>query len=133
MEEKRPIVMIVDDDALIRETCKEYLEEQGYSVLVAENGRRALQKLKTQDIDAMFLDILMPDKDGIETLREIKKTQPSLRVYVMSGGGSAKLDFFLDIAMKFGADGRLNKPFVPEDMVNLLQAPNRAKASGPVA
>ena len=133
MEDNRPTVMIVDDDALIRETCKEYLEERGYTVIVAENGRRALQNLQKQNVDAMFLDILMPEKEGIETLREVKRMQPSLRVYVMSGGGSAKLDIFLDIAMKFGADGRLSKPFTPEDMVRLLRAPNRVAASGPIA
>jgi hypothetical protein len=58
--------------------------------------------------------------DGIETLLEIKKLKLSLRVYTMSGGGRAKEDQFLDVRMKFGADGRLKKPFSPADMIRLL-------------
>jgi hypothetical protein len=62
----------------------------------------------------------MPRMDGIETLLEIKKLKLSLRVYTMSGGGRAKVDQFLDVGMKFGADGRLKKPFSPADMIRLL-------------
>jgi DNA-binding response OmpR family regulator len=120
MQNHPPVVMVVDDDPLILAACKSHLEEAGYSVLVAEDGEPALRLLRTQKVDAVFLDILMPRMDGIETLLEIKKLKLSLRVYTMSGGGRAKVDQFLDVGMKFGADGRLKKPFSPADMIRLL-------------
>ena len=120
MQNNPPVVMVVDDDPLIRAVCKSHLEEAGYSVLLAEGGKPALQQLRTQKVDAVFLDILMPRMDGIETLLEIKKLKLPVRVYSMSGGGRDKLDQFLDVAMKFGADGRLKKPFSRAEMIRLL-------------
>ena len=76
--------------------------------------------MRARPIDAVFLDILMPDKDGIETLLEMKRARSSARIYVMSGGGRAGLTTFLDVAMKFGAHGQLRKPLTVADMVNCL-------------
>jgi CheY-like chemotaxis protein len=127
MQNNPPVVMVVDDDPLIRAMCKSHLEEAGYSVVVAENGEGALRQLRTQKVDAVFLDILMPSKDGIETLLEIKKLQLPLRVYTMSGGGRAEVDKFLDVTMKFGADGSLKKPFFSNEMIRLPRTPGHVK------
>jgi CheY-like chemotaxis protein len=126
MQNNPSVVMVVDDDPLIRAVCKSHLEEAGYRVIVVENGAAALRQLRKQEVDAVLLDILMPKMDGIETLLEIKKLKLPLRVYTMSGGGRAKPDQFLDVSMKFGADGSLKKPFSPADLIRLLRTPGLA-------
>ena len=115
------VIMIVDDDPIIRTMCRSAFEEKGYSVLEAENGERAIGLLRSQNVDVVFLDILMPDKDGLETLIDIKRTQPSACVYAMSGGGRRGNYTYLDIARRFGADNVVRKPFVPNSLVDLVR------------
>ena len=133
MQSARSAIMIVDDDPFILQTCKAYLEERGYEVLVAQDGQQALEKMSTTEVDTVFLDILMPEKDGIETLLELRKHHPSIWVYAMSGGGRAKLNDFLDVAAKLGADATLRKPFSPDELIDLLEGrpPRKTAASQP--
>ncbi len=119
-------VLVVDDEPLIVESCAENLEGAGYTVLQATNARDALNQLREHKVDAVFLDIIMPDKDGIETLLEMKKIWPKLTVFAMSGGGRSGLNSFLDVAKKFGAAGTLKKPFGLSDMLKLLGDPQDA-------
>ena len=126
MKNAAKTIMLVDDDPVLLATCGAKLEELGYAVIIARSGDQALRQLRAQNIDAVLLDILMPDKDGIETLLEMKKMKSSVRIYVMSGGGRAGLTTFLDIAMQFGADGQLRKPLTVADMVECLKAPESA-------
>ena len=65
MQNNPSVVMVVDDDPLIRAVCKSHLEEAGYSVIVVENGAAALRQLRKQEVDAVLLDILMPKMDGV--------------------------------------------------------------------
>ena len=116
------VVMIVDDDPMIRALCRSKFEENGYAVLEAENGDRAVKLLKAEKVDVVFLDILMPDKDGLETLLELKKLQPEARVYAMSGGGRRGSSTYLEIAERFGASGVIKKPFTPGMLVDLVRA-----------
>jgi DNA-binding response OmpR family regulator len=115
-------ILVVDDEPLILEMCKEALQDAGYAVLTAPSASAALALMRAQRVDAVLLDIIMPDKDGLETLLEIKRADPTLAVYVMSGGGRAKRNDFLQAAVKFGADGALKKPFSPSEMLMLLEA-----------
>ena len=114
-------VVIADDDALLRETFRISLEARGYNVLLAEDGNRALQIVETTAVDAMLLDILMPRKEGLETLIELKQRFPALKVFAMSGGGLYGRADFLTVARKFGADAVLRKPFPIQAVVELLE------------
>jgi CheY-like chemotaxis protein len=113
-------ILIADDDPLIRAVYKAALEQQGHSVLVAEDGARALAIVEHRKVDFVLLDILMPCKEGLETLIELKKGFPHLKVFVMSGGGSQKRADFLSVATKFGADAVLRKPFQPQALFDLM-------------
>src|ERR1700743_1454324 len=95
----------------------DYLRAEGYTVHVASSGAEAIRKLQTRKADVAFIDILMPDKDGIETLLEIRKFRLARRIHVISGGGRTHSADFLEAAVKLGADGMLKKPFAPSDMV----------------
>ncbi len=114
-------VVIADDDALLRETFRISLEARGYNVLLAEDGNHALKIVETTAVDAMLLDILMPRKEGLETLIELKRRFPALQVFAMSGGGFYGRADFLTVARKFGADAVLRKPFPIQAVVELLE------------
>lgn len=114
-------VVIADDDALLRETFGDFLSARGYNVLLAEDGNHALKIVESTAVDAMLLDILMPRKEGLETLIELKQRFPALRVFVMSGGGLYGRADFLTVARKFGADAVLRKPFPIHAVVELLE------------
>src|SRR5580692_6981070 len=107
----RTTILIVDDDPLIRETFRYPLEQKGYRVLVADDGDEAMAAIAASNVDIVLLDILMPNKEGLETLLEIKRRFPGVIVHVMSGGGTRNKTDFLTIAAKFGADGVIRKPF----------------------
>lgn len=104
------VVLIVDDDPDIRELWALVLGEAGFVVRAAPSGVEGIEIAESEHIDVVVTDILMPNKDGIETLLEIKSINPNVKVLVVSGGGSALRKSFLDVADKLGADATLPKP-----------------------
>ncbi len=118
-----PTVLLVDDDELVRETVAGILTDRGYGVLKAEHGREALSVLsRTAEIQAVILDIMMPEMEGIEALREIRKGWPGLPVIMISGGDRSGWTDALDMASKLGADRTLPKPFTPQQLIAELEA-----------
>jgi DNA-binding response OmpR family regulator len=114
-------ILVVDDDALVVDYAKALLEQQGYAVETAGDGAAATAWLKKNRADVVLIDILMPRKEGLETIIELKREHPGVVVLAMSASGARKGHDFLSIAAKFGADGILQKPFTPEQLVSLVQ------------
>lgn len=85
-------ILIVDDDQHIRRLYKEELEEEGYEVLIAENGLHALELFDKENPDLVTLDILMPDVDGIKLLRQMKEKKPQIPI-IMSTAYDYRDDF----------------------------------------
>jgi CheY-like chemotaxis protein len=106
-------ILVVDDDALVREVTQALLEAAGHTVRVAGDGEEALRSLGTEAADIVLLDILMPKKEGLETLLELKRRWPDLAVIAMSASAVRQRNDFLLIAERFGADVILRKPFTP--------------------
>ena len=119
-------VLIADDDRLILAELQYALSQRGYNVLIAENGTTAIGHLEQVRIDIVFLDVLMPEKDGLETLLEIKRRFPSVPVYVMSGGGTRSKQDFLTIAQKFGATGTIQKPATAANFIKIVEGLSRS-------
>ena len=115
-------ILIADDDRQILALCKLAFERCGYRVLLADNGFGALQHLASEHVDAVLLDVLMPEKDGLETLVEIRQQDGNLPVFAMSGGGRWGRHDFLSVAKKFGATGVFQKPVMPEQIINRIEA-----------
>jgi CheY-like chemotaxis protein len=115
-------ILVVDDDALVRDYARALLEGEGYNVDTAADGVAATAWLKQQHADVVLIDILMPRKEGLETIIELKNDHPEVVVLAMSASGARKGHDFLTIAAKFGADGTLQKPFTPEQLLSLVQA-----------
>ncbi len=85
-------ILVVDDDLHIQKLYKEELEEEGYEVVVAESGKKAMELFTQEDFDLVTLDILMPDIDGIKLLRQMKEKKPRLPI-IMSTAYDYRDDF----------------------------------------
>ncbi len=114
-------VLLVDDDVPFLKMLSHALQLAGYSVVSAETGGEALQKLREEPAAAVVLDIIMPEMDGIEALRKLRENCPELPVIVMSGGGRLAAKCYLPMAQRLGATAALEKPFRPGDLVKLLR------------
>lgn len=110
-----PTVLVVDDDAFARAVVKEALAEAlpGHRVVEAADGAQALALLENEKPELVFLDLLMPNKSGIETIPEIRKRSPSSRVFVVS---SMETESMVKAALDAGASGFIGKPFHPEEI-----------------
>jgi CheY-like chemotaxis protein len=113
-------IVLVDDDKMVCDTIKHRLERDGHQVRVALNGNEALKLVEQQLPDLVITDVIMPDREGIETLLALKKIAPTVKVVVMSGGGRIGRLEHLKIASALGADGTLKKPFKTSELRSLL-------------
>lgn len=113
-------ILLVDDDKMVCETIKQRLEREGHRVRTASNGNEALELVAQRQPDLVITDVIMPEREGIETLLALKKSNPALKVVVMSGGGRiGRLDH-LKVAERLGADATLVKPFTAAQLKSVL-------------
>lgn len=110
-------VLLVDDEKEFIQTLAERLEVRDFNVQTAFDGDGALSKIKEQDFDVVVLDVLMPGKNGIETLREIKSIKPLVNVIMLTG--HATVETAID-GMKAGAYDYLMKPTDTNDLVGKI-------------
>lgn len=110
-------ILIIDDDHHILLMIKKMLERAGYEVDLASNGNEGLELFKSIQADLVITDIIMPEKEGLETIREMKRLSPDLKIIAMSGGGKISADNYLETAKIFGASRVLAKPFSQKTMV----------------
>lgn len=123
-------LLLVDDEARIRELLKEYLQKEGFQVEEAGNGREALEKTRAKAFDAVVLDLMMPGMDGMELCREIRKTS-DVPIIMLTARGD-EIDRVLGLEM--GADDYIVKPFSPRELVARVKAILRRTAkAGPAA
>jgi DNA-binding NtrC family response regulator len=110
----RHTILVVDDDLQIRRLCRLALEESGYLVSEATNGKNALAAIQETEFDLIVLDLSMPDTDGFEFLKSVRVKAPKLKILVISGflGGT-----MLTAAKLFGASATLAKPFSPDSLL----------------
>ncbi len=100
-------ILIIDDERSIRNTLKDILENEGYTVVTAEDGQKGLDLLKSEKFDLVFCDVKMPKMDGIEVLTQIKKENPDQTVVMISGHGT--IDTAVE-SLKLGAFDFIEKP-----------------------
>lgn len=103
-------ILVIDDDAAIRDLLSYYLTRKGYSVAVAENGLLAERQIEERRPDLVISDILMPEADGLEFLMKVKARLPVLPVIAISGGIRGANYDPLPVAKKLGARHVLSKP-----------------------
>jgi DNA-binding response OmpR family regulator len=118
---KNPVstrLLVIDDDDLVRAALTDMLQTAGFEVVAASNGRLGLELLDTTPVDAIITDILMPEQEGLETIREVRQRFPHIRILAISGGGAGGGESqLLRFAESFGADHALPKPFTGSQLV----------------
>jgi two-component system, chemotaxis family, chemotaxis protein CheY len=112
-------IMIVDDSKTAREFLVMILKDAGYTTTEAGNGNECLEKATVDNPDLVIMDIIMPDREGIETIIILKKTYPELPVIAVSG--AAMNETYLKNAKKFGARAVLQKPFTGEQILGEIR------------
>ncbi len=103
-------ILLVDDDDQVRTMLKIVFEREGYDVVEAANGVEATELYDAANIDLVVTDIVMPEKEGLETIREIRQVNPEARIIAISGGGRIKPEDYLDWANRIGVDQTFTKP-----------------------
>lgn len=111
-------ILVIDDEANIREGLRQTLSLEGYQVELAENGRVGLEKLQQNDFSAVISDLKMPLLGGFEVLKTIQILQPEVPVIIITGFATG--DSGVD-AMKNGAADYLTKPFIPAQIINKVR------------
>lgn len=115
-----PLVLVVDDDDLVREWIGEVLRGEGYRVAEAEDGTRGLAIAQERSPALMVLDMFMKGKEGLETILELRKSRCAIRVLAISGGPIPGYDA-LNAATVFGAEAALAKPFSAEKLLEQVR------------
>jgi len=113
-------ILVVDDEDLVRFSVRHMLEDAGHVVEEAADGVEGIARIASQSFDLMVTDIVMPRKEGMETIAEAKQMQPGLRVIAISGGGPVGQFQYLELAKQFGADAVLSKPFKKQELIAMV-------------
>jgi DNA-binding response OmpR family regulator len=114
-------ILIIDDDTGFRHMVNAALVRSGHRVTEAGDGNEGVRLFKSELPDLVICDIVMPDKDGIETILEIRAVSPVTPVIAMSGGGVNLGLEYLDMAQKLGAHSVLSKPFRLPELLALVE------------
>ena len=114
------VVLVIEDDDHLRCLLREVLERAGHTVEDAPNGAAGLRQFSSRPADVVVTDIIMPEKEGLETIIELKRDYPGVKIIAISGGG-ARLDAqYLPNAKALGADCTLEKPFEPREVIEAV-------------
>lgn len=119
MEKKK--ILVVDDEAFIQRSLQFVLKKTGHKIIMAANGEEALEKAKAEKPDLIFLDIMMPKKDGFEVCKELKEDDELKNIHIIMLTGKGR-DQDRQKGLELGANEFLTKPFVPSQVFKMAKA-----------
>jgi two-component system, chemotaxis family, chemotaxis protein CheY len=114
-------ILVIEDDTIVRMTVARLLEDAGYQVLCAVDGRQGMALFRSEQPDLVITDIIMPEQEGIQTITEMSKARPDAKIIAMSGGGRIGNIDFLKIAQALGAMDVVPKPFDPDFLLAVVE------------
>lgn len=115
-------ILVIEDEEDIRQMICDILEDEGYETVQASNGVEGLLILRrSSDFAVIITDLLMPEKEGIETINEIRKDLPWIKILAISGGGILIPENYLNLAKAMGADATLCKPFGRKELLSAVE------------
>ncbi|MFP4379308.1 MAG: PleD family two-component system response regulator [Candidatus Sumerlaeia bacterium] len=120
MSEKKPVIMVADDEEDIKSVLEMFLEAAGYDVVSAYDGLDAIEKIRESKPDLVLMDIMMPLIDGIEVVRQMKADDAIKDIPVIMLTAAAKSDM-VDKAIQAGAVDYIQKPFEPEQVQGVIE------------
>ncbi len=112
-------ILVVDDESIVRVSCKRILEPEGFLVDIAADGYEAIELIKRQPYNIIITDLKMPKMDGLEVLQWIKKNSPASKVVVITGFSTPEI---AERSAEAGATKYLEKPFTPETLISVIQS-----------
>ena len=119
----RKCILLVDDEQLLLDSMQRILKifKTGYKVLTTTNSFEVPRMIGESAVDILVTDIFMPDKDGLELIKEVRKKYPLVKIIAMSGGGGNGKEEYLDMAKRFGSSYSLTKPFSSDELISALK------------
>jgi DNA-binding response OmpR family regulator len=114
-------VLVIDDDPGFRKMIRIILTRMFHDVVEAQDGNEGIDRFKAERPDLVISDIVMPNKEGIQTILEIRALAPDARIIAMSGGGVSLGIGYLGAALKLGANQILSKPFRPAELTAMVE------------
>ena len=115
-----PKILVVEDDAVIRRMLSGILVKMGHEVAAAGDGVEALRLLDTAPFDIVITDLIMPEMEGLQLIRELRQRKAPQKIIAMSGGGRNSAEDYLDIAKMLSADTTLEKPFTVKAVADAI-------------
>ncbi len=111
-------ILVIDDELIIRVSCERTLAPEGYEIRLAASGKECLEFLEKESFALILLDVKMPDMDGIEVLKKIKKRWPEVKIIIITGYSSVETAVR---ALRLGAYNYIEKPFTPETLLTAVE------------
>jgi DNA-binding response OmpR family regulator len=116
-----PKVLIIDDDPMLQEVLQRLLAKVGFETTVASNGVEGLKSLHTNPVDLIIIDIVMPIKGGIDTIMELHRDFPQVKIIAISGKIDTSADSFIALTGQFGVQQIFHKPLHWEQFLDEVQ------------
>jgi YesN/AraC family two-component response regulator len=110
-------ILVVDDEPVILRLLQDTLEDAGYSVTTANNGRKATRLIQENSFDLIITDIIMPELEGIGLIRNTQRDFPEIKIIAISGGGLIGPNNYLEVAKSVGASASLLKPVIRSELL----------------
>ena len=114
-------ILVIDDDPAVRSMLSDLLQRAGFEVVQGSDGREAMTALREKPIDIVITDIIMPEKEGLETIQELQQEFPEVKIIAISGGGRVGPRTYLSMAKSFGAQRTFEKPFNNDEIIQAVQ------------
>ena len=114
-------ILVIDDDEQMLVLLQQAMQWAGFEVMAAENGRKGQQLFEEQPADLIITDLIMPEQEGLETIRSLKQGYPKVKIIAISGGGRIGPEAYLPAAMELGADRIFAKPFDVKELISAVQ------------
>ena len=114
-------ILVIDDDDEFRNMLKQMLERGGHHVITATDGDMGIEFYRKEQTDLVITDLIMPKKEGVETIIELKKESPNVKIIAMSGGGLGKAESYLDIVESLNIERTFSKPLSMSELLGAVK------------
>ena len=114
-------ILVIDDEAAVRYAITRILETEGYEVTTAPDGLRGMSQFRLWNPDLVITDLIMPEQEGMQTIKQMREADTGVKILAISGGGRLVNVDFLQVARRLGADEVLAKPFDARELLSIVR------------